>query len=60
MRALLVFTCVLLAIPSLAIGAVGSAPDRSFLIAGAILLGSATIAVSLPEGGRGDGAPAGD
>lgn len=50
MRAFLIFICVLLSIPALLIGTVGGAPDRPFLIAGAILLGSATIAVALPEG----------
>ncbi|WP_337176034.1 hypothetical protein [Paludisphaera sp.] len=53
MRAFLVFACILLAIPALLIGGVGGPTDRPFLIAGAILLGSATIAVALPGGGAG-------
>ncbi len=49
MRAFLVFACIVLSIPALLIGAAGGMTDRPFLIAGAILLGSATIAVALPE-----------
>lgn len=57
MRAFLVFVCIVLAVPALLIGAVVGGPtDRTFLIAGAILLGSATIAVAIPGEGSGRGA----
>jgi hypothetical protein len=44
--ALLVAACVLLSIPALIVGVLG---HPASLIAGAILLGSATIATAIPE-----------
>ncbi|AMV35811.1 hypothetical protein [Planctomyces sp. SH-PL62] len=49
MKSLLIVLCILLSAPALFIGAVGSGSDRPFLIAGAILLGSATIATAIPK-----------
>ncbi|WP_165246648.1 hypothetical protein [Paludisphaera soli] len=46
MPAFLVAACVLLSIPALVIGVLGY-PES--LIAGAILLGSATIATAIPD-----------
>lgn len=57
---MLVAACILLAIPALLIGIVGGPPDKPYLIAGAILLGSATIAAALPDDARGGGPPRGD